>query len=270
MSITLLILVGLNALATWYTLQNRAVFERFTFQVGPTLGGQWDRLLTAGFLHVHWPHFAFNMITLYFFGPSVERWLGSGLFLLVYFGSLLGGNLLALLYHRSNPEYRAVGASGAVSGVVYAAIAGFPGMELAFIFIPVPFPAWIYGVGFILYSIYGMGRQHDNIGHEAHLGGALAGLLLALALDPSLIEQNTLTILYILVPAVVLLIVLFVRPKLLGLSQSSSNPHRDIDLEYRESKLAQARELNRILEKIQREGRESLSAEEKRFLEQQR
>ena len=183
-------------------------------------------------------------------------------------GSLVGGNLLALLFHRNNSSYRAVGASGAVSGVVYAAIAFFPGMELAFIFVPVPFPAWIYGIGFILYSLYGIGSQRDNIGHEAHLGGAIAGLLIAIGLEPSVMETNPLTIIYILVPAVVVLIVMLVKPGLLRISQGNAKHSQTLDDDFREKRAEKMHEVNRILDKVRENGEASLTAEERQFLKQ--
>lgn len=262
-----LIILLANLAATWYTFQRQDLFERGVFQVREVLAGEWHRLVTAGFMHVSWTHLFVNMLTLYFFAGSVESRLGSLGFLILYLASLLGGNLLSLGLQRNRPEYRAVGASGAVSGVVYAAIALFPGMELAFILVPIPFPAWIYGVGFILYSIYGMNRGKGNIGHEAHLGGALTGLLVAIILKPEIWNQHPLTILYILVPALVFLVVVAMRPRLVGMVRPTGRENYDVDDHYREKRAQERRELDRILEKIQRQGRDSLTAEEKNFLE---
>lgn len=260
--------IVLTVAITWFTFKDQHWFERLIFQVGPVLRGEWHRLLSAGFLHVSWNHLFFNMITLYFFAGSVERYTGALGFVIIYLGSLIGGNLLALLYHRKNPQYRAVGASGAVSGVVYAAIAFYPGMELAFIFVPIPFPAWIYGIGFILYSLYGIGSQRDNIGHEAHLGGAIAGLLIAIVLDPAVTEENPLTILYILVPAVVVLVVMLVKPGLLHIVQGNSKTAYTIEDRYREERAQKMQEVNRILDKVREKGEGSLSDQERAFLKE--
>lgn len=257
-----------NLAVTWYTFQRRDLFERGVFQVREVLAGQWYRLLSSGFMHVSWTHLMVNMLTLYFFAGSVESRLGVFGFMALYLVSLLGGNLLSLVLQRRDPQYRAVGASGAVSGVVYAAIALFPGMELAFIFVPIPFPAWIYGVGFILYSIYGMNRGKDNIGHEAHLGGALSGLLVALLLQPQIWNQHPMTIIYILVPALLFLIVIAVRPRLVGMARPTGQENFDIEDHFREKRARERQELDRILEKIQQQGRASLTAEERDFLEQ--
>ena len=265
-----IILIIANVAITYFTLNNQTWFERLVFEIRAVKAGQWYRLLTAGFLHVNWNHLFFNMLTLYFFAGAVEKATGFLFFGLIYFGSLLAGNLLALLIQRHRPHYRAVGASGAVSGVVYAAIALFPGMELGLIFIPgLFFPAWIYGLGFVLYSLYGIRRQGDNIGHEAHLGGAIAGLIISVLIFPELLDQNAMTLVYILVPSVVALVVMIVKPKLLGMAMAKPEDNWSVDDHYREQRANRELELNRILEKIQIQGRSSLTKEEREFLENQ-
>lgn len=267
LSITAILLIGANVGLTAYAFQRRDVFERLLFQIRPVVQGQWYRLITAGFLHVSWNHLLLNMLSLYFFAGAVEQRLGALGFLLVYAVSLLGGNLLSLALQRQNLAYSAVGASGAVSGIVYAAIVFNPGMKLAFILLPIPFPAWIFGIGFILYSMYGMNRGGDGIGHEAHLGGALSGLLLAVVLRPDLAQQHPLTLIYIAVPAAVFLVIRLVKPGLLGMTQPTGQENWDVDDHYRAQRKAREDEFNRILEKIQREGQDSLTAEEERFLD---
>ncbi len=250
-----------------------SAFEAGTFQVGKVLmGKEYHRLLTSGFLHVSWPHLFFNMLSLYFFAGNIEGYLGPLYFMLIYIGSLLGGNLLALFIHRNDPYYRAVGASGAVSGVIFAAIALFPGMELGFIMIPIPFPAWAFGLGFVLYSIYGIRAQRDNIGHEAHLGGAIVGLLIAVAIMPEMLLENTLPILLVLIPTLIFIFILIYKPHLLvsggkQFYQYYAPDKDDMDHQYNAAKKAKVEEVNRILDKISREGEESLTEDEKQTLE---
>ncbi|MDR9441919.1 MAG: rhomboid family intramembrane serine protease [Schleiferiaceae bacterium] len=263
---TALLLLAANVALTAYAFRRQDLFQRLLFQVRPVRQGQWYRLITAGFLHVSWSHLLFNMLSFYFFAGVVEQRLGALGFLLLYTLSLLGGNVLSLALQRQNLSYSAVGASGAVSGVVYAAIVFNPGMKLAFILLPIPFPAWIFGIGFILYSMYGMNRGSDGIGHEAHLGGALSGLLLAIALRPDLAQQHPLTLIYIAVPAAVFLVIRLVKPGLLGMTQPTGRENWDVDDHYRAQRKAREDEFNRILEKIQTEGRASLTEEEERFL----
>lgn len=264
-----LILIVINALATYYTLRNARVFDTLLLRVGPVLGGQWYRLLTAGFLHVNWNHLFLNLFSFFIFAGRLESFVGRGAFLIIYFAALLGGNLLSVLFHRKSPQYSAVGASGAVSGIIFASIALFPDMQLAFIFLPFYFPAWIFGIGYILYSLYGMGRQSDNIGHEAHLGGALSGLLAAVLLEPWIMESNALTIIYIFVPAVVLLILLLLKPQLMSPGFGNRFTNMKPDDHYREERAQRQSELNRILEKMQSEGRGALTEAERQFLEKE-
>lgn len=263
-----LALIALNVLITWLAFQDRGRFEQWLLRIEDLKNGAYYRLLSSGFIHVDWMHLGFNMFSLYIFAGIVENMLGLVPFLVVYFGSLLGGNLLAWAYHRNNPEYRAVGASGAVSGIIFAAIVLFPGMKLSLLFLPIPFPAWIYGLGFVAYSIYGMGRQNDNIGHEAHLGGALSGLFLTLFLEPSVMESNPMTIIYLVVPSFVFLFIFFFRPQLLTWNYGDGTQNWDQDRHYQEAKFQKEQELNRILEKVKRSGAESLSPEERQFIEE--
>lgn len=260
-----------NVVATVIGFKNRAFFDKWIFEIRAVKKDrQWYRLFTAGFLHVNWQHLLFNMLSFYFFAGSVAREVGSIGFLLIYLGSLLGGNLLALLFHQGNLQYRSVGASGAVSGVLFAAIALFPGMQLALLFLPIPFPAWAFGIAFMLYSIYGMRANRDNIGHEAHLGGAIIGLLIAIFLQPSIAQRNALTIVLIAVPMLVFLFVLFFKPRLLNMTYGRGNNYQTQDDEYHEQQAAQREELNRILEKVNQSGAQSLTTEEKQFLEKYR
>ena len=126
------------------------------------------RLFSSGFLHLDWQHLLFNMLTLYFFTHSVVLQLGVFNFYLIYFISLLTGNLLSFWFHKQESNYSAVGASGAVTGIVYAAILLNPGMKMFIYFIPIPIPSYIVGVGYLLFSIYGMKTKMGNIGHDAH------------------------------------------------------------------------------------------------------
>ncbi len=259
-------LLLLNLGLTYLAFQKPNYFNKWQLRVGDLQAGQWYRLFTAGFVHVDWTHLFFNMFSLFIFGGALERALGPVLFVALYLISLVGGNLLAWFYHRQEPEYRAVGASGAVSGLIFAAIVLFPGMELALLFLPFFFPAWIYGLLFLAYSMYGIGKQNDNIGHEAHLGGAVVGLLFTLALMPSLAQEHPMTIIYLLVPSIVFLIVLFVRPELLNQIMAKPSDNYGVEDHYREERFAKEKRLNYILEKVKREGEQALNQEEREFL----
>ncbi len=205
-----LIIIGLNALVSFKGFSDRAFFERYKFEVGTIKSGQKDRMLTSGFLHVDISHLLFNMITLYFFADVVISGFGPIKFLIIYFISLVAGSLLALFFHKDEPYYSAVGASGAVTGILYSAILLQPGMDLFIYFIPIPIPAYVIGIGYLLYSIYGMKKRIGNIGHTAHFGGAIGGYAATLLFDTDLIFTSTLMVILLAIP----IILLFVMEKM--------------------------------------------------------
>jgi membrane associated rhomboid family serine protease len=201
-----LILIIANVLVSMKGFNDYSFLDKYKFQVGKVLSGEKIRTLTSGFLHVDWLHLGFNMYALYLFGDIVAQILGIPGFLVIYFGSLLSGSLYSLKYHKNEPYYSAVGASGAVSGIVYASILLYPAMELYLFFIPIPIPGYIFGVGYLLYSIYGMKKQLGNVGHSAHLGGAIGGFAITLLLNPSLFETNKILVIALGVPIILLLL----------------------------------------------------------------
>jgi membrane associated rhomboid family serine protease len=202
--IVLLIIVA-NVLFSMKGFDDYAFLNKYKFQVGRIKGNQKIRMLTSGFLHVDWMHLGFNMYALYVFGDFVSATLGTTSFLIVYFGSLIAGSLYTLQYHKREPYYSAVGASGAVSGIIYASILVYPDMQLL-LFFAIPIPGYIFGVGYLLYSIYGMKKQVGNIGHAAHLGGAMGGFILTLVLKPALFSTNTIFVVLLAIPIISLLL----------------------------------------------------------------
>lgn len=141
-------------------------------------------LLLSQFAHADITHLIFNMMTLFFFGPVVEAVFGATGFLAIYAFSALGSTALTLAWRRRDPDYRALGASGAISGILFAAIVANPGMNVFLFFIPIPIPSPIFAVLYLFASAFFMKREMGNVAHEAHLGGALAGFLLAGLLLP--------------------------------------------------------------------------------------
>jgi membrane associated rhomboid family serine protease len=163
-------------------------------------------MISSGFLHADMGHLFFNMFTLYMFAPVVINYFGSASFFLIYMASLVFGSLLTLLMHKNDYNYRAIGASGAVMGVLYSAILIDPNMNLYMFFIPIPIPAYLFGIGYLLYSIYGMKAKDDNIGHTAHFGGAVGGYLITLLKEPSMLVDNTLMVVLLLIPIILLFV----------------------------------------------------------------
>ncbi|MEJ2161770.1 MAG: rhomboid family intramembrane serine protease [Robiginitalea sp.] len=198
--------IAANILISLRGFKDYPFFERYKFNIGAIQGGQKDRMFTSGFLHVDGSHLLLNMFTLYFFADVVIHWLGAGKFLIIYLISLVAGSLLALSFHKKEPFYSAVGASGAVTGVLYAAILLQPDMRLALMFIPIPFPAYILGIAYLLYSIYGMKKRLGNIGHTAHFGGAVGGYITTLIFMPSIMTTHPVMVLLLALPIVLLFI----------------------------------------------------------------
>src|SRR5690606_29553348 len=201
-----IVIIAANVIISLRGFNNIAFFERYKFGIGAIQAGQKDRMVTSGFLHVDFTHLFFNMFTLYFFARVVVNWFGEGKFLIMYFISLLAGSLLALFFHKNEPHYSAVGASGAVTGILYSAILLQPNMQLGIMFIPIPFPAYVFGIVYLLYSIYGMKSRLGNIGHTAHFGGAIGGYVTTLLFMPSLLIHETLMVILLAIPIVLLFI----------------------------------------------------------------
>lgn len=150
--------------------------------------GRWHQLVTSGFLHVGGAHLFLNMFTLFFFGRPMERALGGLDFLVLYVGSLLAGSFATLVLHRNDPSYRAVGASGAISGVVFGFVLFRPLARIYLFLIPIGIPAFLFGIGYIAISIYGARTRWGRVGHTAHLGGAIGGIVLTILLYPRVVE----------------------------------------------------------------------------------
>ena len=269
--ISLLLLI-LNVIISIRGFNNPAFFDRYKFEVERILVyKEYIRLISSGFLHVNWFHLIFNTIALAAFSGMVESYLGSVQFLLVYFASLIGGDLLALFIHRNNGDYTAVGASGAISGIIFASIALFPGMNVGLFFLPISMPGWLFGLIFVLVSIYGIKSKRDNIGHEAHLGGALVGMLVGILFDPSALVNNWLTITIILVPTLIFIYLILTRPHILLIDNYFFKQHPkyyNIDHKYNADRVSKQQEVDRILEKINKTGIGSLSKKEKETLKE--
>jgi membrane associated rhomboid family serine protease len=261
------IIIVANILFSYKGFKDYGFFSGYKFEVGPILARKdYKRLITSGFLHADWIHLIMNMYTLFAFGSIIEFTLKWPLFLVIYFSSLIGGNLLALFIYRNKPEYSAIGASGAVSGLIFACIALFPGIQITFM------PSLLFGLLFVAISIYGIKSKKGNIGHEAHLGGALIGMLVAIAFRPEVLQTNLLPIVVISIPTIIFVAVITFKPNILlpggGLFKAKNQEidHYDIDHRYNAEKNQQQQEVDRILDKINNSGANSLTDREKETL----
>ncbi|RMA58930.1 rhomboid family intramembrane serine protease [Ulvibacter antarcticus] len=204
--IATLIIIAANVIISLKGFKDYAFFEKYKFNIAGIRRGEQIRMFSSAFLHADFNHLLFNMLTLYFFAGVVIDELGVALFVLLYLASLLVGNLLSFYFHKEEYHYSAVGASGAVMGILYAAILFIPDQNL-YLFFMLPIPAWLFGLAYLLYSIYGMKNKVGNIGHDAHLGGAIAGYVLTIVFAPDLL-QNSLWIVLVLAFPIVLLFIL--------------------------------------------------------------
>lgn len=217
MSSVLLIVIAVTAIISFIAFNNQNIFEKYKFNVGTILRNkEYIRLLSAGFLHGDLMHLLFNMMTLYFFGPIVNEAFGDFGFLMIYFGSILLGNLYSLYLYKNQSWYSAIGASGGVSGILFASIAMIPDLPIYFFFIPIPIPGYIFGFLYFAYSVYSMlnPRQQDNIGHAAHLGGAFFGLIYAVALQPERAIENALFLGIMSIPLIYMAYQVFVKKRI--------------------------------------------------------
>jgi membrane associated rhomboid family serine protease len=262
-----LVIIVANGFFSYRGFTSSSFFEKYKFEVERILlYKEYIRLLSSGFLHVNWLHLIFNMIALYFFSGNVEAFLGEFPFLLIYFASLLGGNILSLFIHRHHPDFSSVGASGAVNGIIFGSIAMAPTMTIRILFLPMP--AWLFGLIYVLVSIYGIRSRNNNIGHEAHLGGAVIGMIIALLLRPSALIANPLPILLIALPAIGFIYFIISRPNALLIDNQYYNKHKyyNIDHRYNDEKINEQKEIDAILEKIHKRGMGSLTQKEKNKL----
>lgn len=184
------LIVANLAVSIWALFFDRDFTRQFAFDVGAIKRDkQHFRVFTSSFLHVDPMHLAFNMMTLFFFGPDVERALGKLGFLVVYFGAILASGIVSFYVNRHNKAYTSIGASDAVSGVLFSFVLMAPFAKMFIFPLPLPVPAWLFGIIFLLISSVLMGAENRRIAHEGHLGGAVGGLILTLLMVPETVMR---------------------------------------------------------------------------------
>ncbi len=223
MNPVLLIIIAVTAVISFIGFQNQEVFEKYKFNISAIrYRKEYIRLLSAGFLHADVMHLVFNMLTLYFFSNAVIYGviskqglpiIGFGVegYLIIYFGSVLLGNLFSLYLYKNQGWYSAIGASGGVSGILFAAVALDPiGISVNFV------PGFIFGAIYFGYSVYSMlnPRMNDNTGHAAHLGGAFLGLVYAVIAKPEIAFSNSFYLGIMALPLIYLAYEIFVRKRI--------------------------------------------------------
>lgn len=183
-------IIIITVIVSIYAWQSRAFFERLIFWSPAIRRGQIDRFVTHGFIHADAMHLLFNMFTLYFFGRIIERFyiskFGSLGFVAFYVLAIIAAIIPTFLKHKNNPNYASLGASGAVSAVLFAFILFAP-WETIYLFAVVPIPAILFAIAYTAYSIYADKRGTGNINHSAHLYGAVFGVIATIAIEPKLL-----------------------------------------------------------------------------------
>ncbi len=193
-TLTLPLIIFTAGVSLYALNANRSFLQKGMLRPYYTVRGQWHQLVTSGLLHANMGHLLVNMFTLYFFGRAMEQSVGSGHFLGLYVFSLILSNLPSLLKYHNDPSFASLGASGAVEGVLFAYILLYPFRSIYLMLIPIPIPAVVFGVLFIAYSIYESKKDRGIINHEAHIAGALSGILYLLVLVPGAYQHVLRTI----------------------------------------------------------------------------
>ncbi len=183
------ILIGVTALTSYAGFQNTDIIHKMIFYPKEMKDrNEWWRFITHGFIHADFQHLIFNMLTLFFFGPFVESTFGSIfdnnlVYPIFYLAAFIFSSVPSYFKHKDNYYYRALGASGAISAVLFTTILFNP-WQILYVNFFIPLPAILFAIGYVAYSSYMGKKGNDNIGHEAHLWGAIFGLICPIVLKP--------------------------------------------------------------------------------------
>jgi len=265
--IILSILSIVIGLFTYKGLRDSGFKEKYIFHTDSILiAKEYYRIVSSGFLHGDWFHFAFNIFGLYSFGLFAMHVFGMPKFFLIFFGSLISGSLLSLYVHRSHGDYRALGASGAVFGVMYASIVYDPLSSISFVLIPIEFPSWLLGIVFIFISILGVKKGIGKIGHDAHLGGAVFGIIITAMLAPQTLKSNWWIYALLGIPTIAFILLIIRNPNYLLVESFDIKPFQKTSVSN--SKNSNQDELNNLLDKISNGGIEKLTKKERKRLDE--
>ncbi|TND08438.1 MAG: rhomboid family protein [Bacteroidetes bacterium] len=196
-AIVTICLIVFTSLLSIQTMKNQSIKYKYMFNAYAIhKRREWWRFFTHGVLHADYQHLIFNMISLAFFGISAELYFtgmfplyGKLLFLLLYVLGLAASSLYSYSKHKDNMYYNALGASGAVSAVMFSSILMNPTSQIATMYMPVGMPAWVFGIVYLIISSVMARRGQDNIGHDAHFWGGVFGLIFTGIIEPSLVTD---------------------------------------------------------------------------------
>lgn len=186
-----IIIIAVTCLFSYMAWQNKSLMERLIFWSPAIKQGQVERFVTHGFIHADGTHLLFNMFTFYFFGsflePFYRQYFGGAGFIIFYLVAIVVAMLPSYFKHMNDRNYMSLGASGAVSAVLFAFILFAP-WELLYLFGVIPIPAILFAVAYVWYSIYANNKANDNVNHSAHLYGGLFGVIMTIVIEPRVIN----------------------------------------------------------------------------------
>ncbi|MEZ5106111.1 MAG: rhomboid family intramembrane serine protease [Draconibacterium sp.] len=190
------ILIGITGLISFLAFGNPALMDKMQFNAARIIHQkEYYRLISHAFIHASWPHLIVNMFVLYFFGRGIEYYFGinfgnkaTAFYLMLYFGGILASNIWSLISQKNNYYYNAVGASGAVSALLFAFIFFNP-WEPLYLFAVLPIPGILFAIGYLFYSYQMSKRKTDNVAHDAHFLGAVFGFIFPILLKPQLFQH---------------------------------------------------------------------------------
>lgn len=183
-----IILVATIAVSYWALNKNRDLFDKMLLHPWSVAReGKYHLLLTHGFIHADYVHLAINMLTFYFFAFQLEMIVGHLNFFLIYFGALVISGIISTIKRKDFDDFYSLGASGAISGMLFSFILFYPNAQL-FIFFILPMQAWLFAILFIAVSYYAAKNRYSVIDHEGHLWGAISGGVITILLEPGVIS----------------------------------------------------------------------------------
>ena len=183
--LALILGIGLLSLTKWPALIDRHLLRPH----GIAQRGDWHTLITSGFIHADFAHLVFNSFTLWAFGVGLERHLGTPRYVVLYLCGLLASSLATCFIHRRQPGYASLGASGAILAVLFASILVFPRSSIFILPIPVPIPAPLFALGYLAFSVFASRTRLGRVNHDAHIVGALTGVVFIAAIEPAAIGR---------------------------------------------------------------------------------
>jgi membrane associated rhomboid family serine protease len=181
-----LVTIGVSLLA----FNNDELYEKFMLHpFSVSRGERTYGIITSGFIHRDWTHLIFNMMSYFFFSFTLEKHLGHWQFGMLYMVSLILSDLPTVAKHKDDYGYRSLGASGAISAVVFSAILFDPRSSMYLMFLPIPIPSWLFGLLYLAYCAYASKQSRDSINHDAHFFGAISGVILTIILNHQIIPH---------------------------------------------------------------------------------